>query len=102
MTYVVDAPLKPNKQTRGSIYELWCYNNQAHPNLPYSLGYHIPYHPQHAYLPTYRHLHGRKGMGKFLLKVRVPFHAQILMVMMLFDMLIPKMIFFSGANKKSS
>ena len=37
--------------------------------------------------------------GKFLLKVRVLFHAHILLIMMLFDMLIPKMIFISGANK---
>ena len=37
---------------------------------------------------------------KFLLKVHVPFPAQILLIIMLFDVLIPKMIFISGANKK--
>ena len=40
--------------------------------------------------------------GKFLLKVRVPFHAKFLVIMMLFDVLIPKMIFISGASKKIS
>ena len=46
-------------------------------------------------------MHGSFGTacGKFLLNVLVLFHAQILLIMMSFDVLIPKMIFISGANK---
>ena len=47
---------------RGSVYELWCDNNQAQPNCKTLPSVQVPstMHLQHAYLPTSHHLHGKK------------------------------------------
>ena len=42
------------------------------------------------------------GVFFFLLKVLVPFNAQILLNMTLFDVMISKMLFISGANENEN